>query len=65
MVVPAGLGWVWFQFTRDGRGLKRDRLLEAAEQGDHQARAVIAKAAAELADLVDAVRGSLGVEDGI
>lgn len=37
---------------------------EAAEQGDHQAQAIIATAAAELADLVDAVRGSLDVEDG-
>lgn len=43
MVVPAGLGWVWFQFTRDGRGLKRDRLLEAAEQGDAEAILAVAE----------------------
>lgn len=43
MVVPAGLGWVWFQFTQDGRGLKRDRLLEAAEQGDAEAILAVAE----------------------
>lgn len=43
MVVPAGLGWIWFQFTRDGRGLKRDRLLEAAEQGDAEAILAVAE----------------------
>lgn len=44
MVVPAGLGWVWFQFTRDGRGLRRDRLLEAAERGDAEAILAMAEA---------------------
>lgn len=44
MVVPAGLGWVWFQFTRDGRGLKRDRVLEAAERGDAEAILAVAEA---------------------
>ncbi len=44
MAVPAGLGWVWFQFARDGRGLKRDRLLEAAERGDPGAILALAEA---------------------
>lgn len=44
MVVPAGLGWVWFQFARDGRGLKRDRRLEAAERGDAKAILAVAEA---------------------
>lgn len=44
MVVPAGLGWVWFQFTRDGRGLRRDRVLEAAERGDAEAILAVAEA---------------------
>jgi N-acetylglucosamine kinase-like BadF-type ATPase len=37
---------------------------EAAAQGDLQARAIIEAAAAELAALVDAVRGALGVDAG-
>lgn len=43
MTVPAGLGWVWFQFARDGRGLKRDRLLEAAERGEPGAILAVAE----------------------
>jgi N-acetylglucosamine kinase-like BadF-type ATPase len=38
---------------------------EAATLGDHQAEAIIEAAAAELAALVDAVRGALGVAAGV
>jgi N-acetylglucosamine kinase-like BadF-type ATPase len=60
-------GVVYGDLKRERSGIARlSRLVsEAAALGDRQAMAIIEAAAGELADLVDAVRATLGVTDDI
>jgi N-acetylglucosamine kinase-like BadF-type ATPase len=60
-------GVVYGDLKRERSGVARlSRLVsEAAALGDRQAMAIIDAAAGELADLVDAVRGTLGVADEV